>query len=306
VVASNGLQRPLAVGDLHLCSNHCSNSGPTDEPLRGKPYVRGNPSTDRLARRQISHEVTSFEDALLSANARSREILRSCASLYDDVRNKDPNATGFHATQFQISMRLNFKSAINNNALISVTVVACTTALVLGTPLETKTSLLLAGLTLMFVWWHTERRRQTRRLSQEALLATMRALSDDVGLLACNSLGTTHPELRCELHIFERAVVRSLADLHHARACAAPLALIQRFVKVKAPALLATLNTCEDSLTLQSICRQFKFMSHRLMQRSHASAPANETLFAFVTDKTTKRPQSVPSVRGRPSPVATA
>jgi len=126
-------------------------------------------------------------------------------------------------------------------------------------------SLLLIALTALLVQWHAQRRRQVRTGEQRALLATMRSLSEEAALLGCSQIATRHPELRCELRIFERTVVRCLADLHHGRAGAPALSVVQRCVRVIAPPLLATAQTYDDRLTLQSVCRQFRQMSQRLL-----------------------------------------
>jgi hypothetical protein len=100
-----------------------------------------------------------------------------------------------------------------------------------------------------------------RTREQLALLATLRSLSEEAALIGCSQVATRHPELRCELHIFERAVVRCLADIHHGRTGAPALSVIQRCVKVVAPSLLVAVQTYDDKLTLQSACRQFGEMS---------------------------------------------
>jgi hypothetical protein len=142
-------------------------------------------------------------------------------------------------------------------------------------------SLLLIALTALFVQWHAQRRRQIRTSEQRALLATMRSLSEEAALLSCSQVATRHPELRCELHIFERAVVRCLADLHHGRTGAPALSVIQRCVTVIAPPLLAAVQTYDDKLTLQSVCRQFRQMSHRLLPKIPNGVSATNLQFAF-------------------------
>ena len=142
-------------------------------------------------------------------------------------------------------------------------------------------SLLLVALATLFMQWHAQRRRQMRTKEQRALLATMRSLSEEAALLSCNQVATCHPELRCELHIFERAVVRCMADLHNGRTDIPALSVIRRCVMVIAPSLLAAVQTYDDKLTLQSACRQFRQMSERLLPRISSGVSAPETLFAF-------------------------
>jgi len=139
-------------------------------------------------------------------------------------------------------------------------------------------SLLLIALAALFVQWHAQRRRQTRAEEQRASLATMRSLSEEAALLSCSQVASSHPELRCELRIFERAVVHCLADLHHGRSGAPSLSVIQRCVTVVAPPLLAAVQTYDDKLTLQSVCRQLRQMSERLLPRA---ASATDTQFAL-------------------------
>jgi hypothetical protein len=142
-------------------------------------------------------------------------------------------------------------------------------------------SVLLIAVTVLFVQWHAQRRRQVRTKEQRALLATMRGLSEEAALLGCSQVATHHPELRCELHIFERTVVRCLADLHHGRSGAPALSVIQRCVMVIAPPLLAAVQTYDDKLTMQSACRQFRQMSQRLLPKIPSGAWATDTQFAF-------------------------
>lgn len=130
--------------------------------------------------------------------------------------------------------------------------------------------LLVAALLVLFVQWHAQRRRQARRAKQEALLAAMRALSEEAELLACTEMTVQYPELRRQLHIFERAVVRALANGHHGRPGAVPLSVIQRYVRETAPSLLAALREYGDPLTFQGVCRQFQVMSQRLVPESDA------------------------------------
>jgi len=142
-------------------------------------------------------------------------------------------------------------------------------------------SLLLIALTALFVQWHAQRRRQMRTKEQHALLATMRSLGEEAALLSCNQVATGHPELRCELRIFERTVVRCLADLHHGRTGVPGLSVIQRCVTVIAPSLLAAVQTYDDKLTLQSVCRQFRQMSERLFPKVPNTVSATNNRFAF-------------------------
>jgi hypothetical protein len=152
-------------------------------------------------------------------------------------------------------------------------------------------SLLLLALGALFVQWHAQRRRQMRRQERDATLTTMRKLSEDAVLLSCSQLATRHPELRCELHIFERAVVRSLADIHHGRPGAPPLALIHRYVTEMAPSLLRAVQEYDDKLTLQGVCRQFRRMSQRLLPRTAEADSAPDTQFAFSSGPS-GRPQA--------------
>src|ERR1700751_668020 len=107
-------------------------------------------------------------------------------------------------------------------------------------------SLLLIALSALFVQWHAQRRRQQRTSEQQAALATMRSLSEEVALLSCSELANRHPELRCELHIFERTVGHRLADAHHGRPGAPSLSAIQRCVRLTAPPLLQAVQTYDD------------------------------------------------------------
>jgi hypothetical protein len=142
-------------------------------------------------------------------------------------------------------------------------------------------SLLLIALTALGVQWHAQRRRQTRSKEQQETLATMRSLSEEVALLTCSEVANRHPELRCELHIFERTVVRCLADAHHGRAGAPSLSTIQRCVRVIAPPLLVAVQTYDDKVTLQSVCRQYRHMSQRLLPKIAGNDLAADTQFAF-------------------------
>jgi len=131
--------------------------------------------------------------------------------------------------------------------------------------------LLFAALLVLLVQWQLQRRRQERRAKREALLASMRALSEEVELLVCDKVAVEYPELRRQLHIFERAVMRALASAHHGRAGAAPLCVIQRYVRETAPTLLAAVKEYGDPLTLQGVCRHFQLMSQRLLPQSESS-----------------------------------
>jgi len=144
-------------------------------------------------------------------------------------------------------------------------------------------SLLVIALSALFVQWHAQRRRQRRISEQQAALATMRSLSEEVTLLSCSELANRHPELRCELHIFERTVVRCLADAHHGRPGAPSLSTIERCVKGIAPPLLEAMQTYDDKVTLQSVCRQFRHMSERLLPKIANSDLGGDTQFARNT-----------------------
>jgi hypothetical protein len=151
-------------------------------------------------------------------------------------------------------------------------------------------SLLLIVLAALFVQWHAQRQRQARSREQEAALATMRNLSEEAALLTCSELANRHPELRCELHIFERAVVRCLADAHHGRKGAPSLTTIHRCVTVIAPQLLTAVQTFDDKLTLQSACRQFRHMSQRLLPKIAGSSDVGlDTQFAFNDRRSTRK-----------------
>src|SRR5258708_19448212 len=104
---------------------------------------------------------------------------------------------------------------------------------------------------------------------------------EEAGRLSCNQVATCHPELRCELHICERTVVRCLADLHNGRTDIPALSVIQRCVTVIAPSLLVAVQTYDDKLTLQSACRQFRQMSERLLPKIPNGVSATDTQFAF-------------------------
>ena len=128
-------------------------------------------------------------------------------------------------------------------------------------------SLLVLALVVLLVQWYLQRRRQKRAQVQGALLATLRNLSEEASLLSCSEVASRHPELRCEVHIFERAVVRSLADLHHGRSGTPALSMIERFVTVTAPQLLKAIQIYDDKVTLQNVCRQFRLMSQQLLPK---------------------------------------
>jgi hypothetical protein len=160
--------------------------------------------------------------------------------------------------------------------------------------LAARDSLLLIVLAALFIQWHAQRRRQVRTEQQRLALATMRSLSDEAALLSCSQVANAHPELRCELHIFERTVVHCLADLHHGRAGAPALAVVQRCVRVIAPPLLVAVQTYDDKLTLQSVCRQFRRMSERLLpeipnSQIPNSLSATDTHSAFKGDLSNQR-----------------
>ena len=171
------------------------------------------------------------------------------------------------------------------NALITLIAAAISSAGALIARLAQHDALLVVALFVLFAQWHAPRRRQERKQTQDAVLAVMRDLSEEVTLLGCSQIAVRHPELQCELRIFERAVIRSLADLHHGRAHTTPLSVIQRFVTEKAPALLQALNTYDDRLTLEGVCRQFRHMSQKLLPDAPTSMPRAETLFAVSSNK---------------------
>jgi hypothetical protein len=155
--------------------------------------------------------------------------------------------------------------------------------------LDAHESLLLIALTALFVQWHAQRKRQMRTKDQRARLATMRSLAEEAALLGCSQVATCHPELRCELHIFERTVVRCLADLHHGRTGAPALSAIRRCVTVIAPALLAAVQMYDDKVTLQSVCRQFRQMSQRLLPRIRDDASSTDAQLAFNGELSNQR-----------------
>ncbi len=191
------------------------------------------------------------------------------------------------------------------NALITLIAAAVSSIGALMAKLAQHDALLVVALFVLLAQWHAQRRRQERKAVQGALLATMHRLSEEVTLVGCNEIAVRHPELQCELRIFERAVIRSLADLHHARPHATPLSVIERFVIAKAPALLDALKTYDDKLTLQSVCQQFRLMSQRLLPQAPASIPSAETLFApSSADQSSERSKPAPPSRVQPGPVA--
>jgi hypothetical protein len=168
------------------------------------------------------------------------------------------------------------------NALITAVISLVSLGGSMMAKLAAHDSLLLIALAVLFVQWHAQRQRQTRRKARDAVLTTMRNVSEDAALLSCSELATRHPELRCELRIFERAVVRSLADIHHGRHGAPALAVVERCVSVLAPALLKAVQDYEnDRITLQSVCRQFRQMSHMLLPKTRDAASTQDTQFAF-------------------------
>ncbi len=178
-----------------------------------------------------------------------------------------------------------------------VTAVAAIVSLVgsLMANLAARESVLLIALTALFAQWHAQRRRQIRTKEQRALLATMRSLSDEAALLSCSQVATRYPELRCELRIFERTVVRCLADLHHGRAAAPALSVIRRCVTVIAPSLMTAVQTYDDRLTLQSVCRQFRQMSERLLPIIPNGVSETNTQFAFNEELSKQREPALAS-----------
>jgi len=185
------------------------------------------------------------------------------------------------------------------NALITLAAALISSIGALLAKLAQYDFLLVIALGVLLAQWHVQRRRQDRQKVQVAVLATMHRLSEEAQLLGCSQIAVSHPELQCELRIFERAVLRSLADIHHGRRHAPPLSVIERFVTTKAPALLEALKIYDDKLTLQSVCQQFRLMSQRLLPQAPATFPPTETLFAMSGNPSPEPANTSPSSRAR-------
>lgn len=185
------------------------------------------------------------------------------------------------------------------NALITLAAALISSIGALLAKLAQYDFLLVIALGVLLAQWHAQRRRQDRQKAQVAVLATMHKLSEEAQLLGCSQIAVSHPELQCELRIFERAVLRSLADIYHGRQRATPLSVIERFVTTTAPALLEALRIYDDKLTLQSVCQQFRLMSQRLLPQAPATFPPRETLFAMSGNHSGEPANRAPSSRAR-------
>ena len=187
------------------------------------------------------------------------------------------------------------------NALITLAAALISSIGALLAKLAEHDFLLVIALGVLLAQWHAQRRRQDRQKVQAAQLANMHKLSEEAQLLGCSPIAVRHPELQCELRIFERAVLRSLADIYHGRQHAIPVAVIERFVTTKAPALLEALKIYDDKLTLQSVCQQFRLMSQRLLPQALAPAsfPSAETLFAIPSNSSPESANTAPASRVR-------
>lgn len=185
------------------------------------------------------------------------------------------------------------------NALITLAAALVSSIGALLAKLAQYDFLLVIALAVLLAQWHAQRRRQDRQKAQVAVLATMHKLSEEAQLVGCSQIAVSHPELQCELRIFERAVLRSLADIYHGRQHTTPLAVIERFVTTKAPALLEALRVYDDKLTLQSVCQQFRLMSQRLLPQAPASFPRAQALFSMSGNPSTEPAKPAPSTRGR-------
>jgi hypothetical protein len=191
--------------------------------------------------------------------------------------------------------------AVKINALLTVASTALSSlGAVMTNPVQ-RNGLLLLAVVVLFAQWHAHRRSQQRKKAHDALLATMHKLSEEAALLGCSEIAARHPELRCELRIFERAVMRSLADIHHGRLHAIPLSVIQRLVTVNAPALLETVKEYDDRFTVQNVCQQFRRMSQRLLPQAPVVRPA-DTTFVIPDTQSSGQPTSAPSTRVQPGP----
>jgi hypothetical protein len=185
------------------------------------------------------------------------------------------------------------------NALITLAAALISSIGALVAKLAQHDFLLVIALGVLLAQWHAQRRRQDRRKAQVAVLGTMHKLSEEAQLLGCSQIAVSHPELQCELRIFERAVLRSLADIYHGRQHATLLSVIERFVTTKAPALLEALRIYDDKLTLQSVCQQFRLMSQRLLPQAPATFPPTENLFATSGNPSPEPANPAPSSRAR-------
>jgi hypothetical protein len=190
------------------------------------------------------------------------------------------------------------------NALITLAAALVSSIGALLAKLAQHDFLLVIALGVLLAQWHAQRRRQDRQKVQAKELATLHNLSEEAQLLGCSQIAVSHPELQCELRIFERAVLRSLADLYHGRRHATPLPVIERFVTTRAPALLEALRIYDDKLTLQSVCQQFRLMSQRLLPQAPASFPPAETLFATSSHPSPEPANTAPLSRARIGSVA--
>jgi hypothetical protein len=189
------------------------------------------------------------------------------------------------------------------NALITLAAALVSSIGALLAKLAQHDILLVIALGVLFAQWHAQRRRQDRQKAQVAVLGTMHKLSEEAQLLGCSQIAVSHPELQCELRIFERAVLRSLADIYHGRQHATPLSVIERFVTTKAPALLEALKIYDDKLTLQSVCQQFRLMSQRMLPQAPASLPSAAALFAMSGNRSPEPANTASSSRVRARPV---
>jgi hypothetical protein len=185
------------------------------------------------------------------------------------------------------------------NALITLAAALISSIGALFAKLAQHDFLLVIALAVLLAQWHAQRRRQDRQKAQVAVLATMHKLSEEAQLLGCSQIAASHPELQCELRIFERAVLRSLADIYHGRQRATPLSVIERFVTTTAPALLEALRIYDDKLTLQSVCQQFRLMSQRMLPQAPATFPPTETVFARSGNPSREPANPAPSSRAR-------
>ena len=185
------------------------------------------------------------------------------------------------------------------NALITLAAAIVSSIGALLAKLAQYDFLLVIALAVLLAQWHAQRRRQDRKKAQVAVLGEMHKLSEEAQLLGCSQIAVRHPELQCELRIFERAVLRSLADIYHGRQHATPLSVIQRFVTTKAPALLEAVTIYDDKLTLQSVCQQFRLMSQRLLPQAPATLPRADTLFAVSANASPEPVTAAHSSRAR-------
>ena len=113
------------------------------------------------------------------------------------------------------------------NALITLAAAIVSSIGALLAKLAQYDFLLVIALAVLLAQWHAQRRRQDRKAARVAVLGEMHKLSEEAQLLGCSEIAVRHPELQCELRIFERAVLRSLADLYHGRQHATPLLVMR-------------------------------------------------------------------------------